>query len=149
MIVKKDAAEAVNEYRAAQKVGKPITDLAEEYRNALGVEHYSIDVVSVLNFLRDQAHEDSKRWFPETSENLMHMVLCVCGEAGETANALKKGLRTPFNFDKAIEDVKAETIDVLIYLLNIWAILKVDVAHELAIKRAFNQERFGTKDAEV
>lgn len=145
-IPKKDAGEAVSEYRAIKRTGKKVT---EATNTLLGVEHYTVDIVDALRTLINQAHSDSKVWFPETAENLVHMVLCLCGEAGETANALKKGMRTPVDFDKALEQVKGETIDVFIYLMNIWAILKIDPAHELAIKRAINAERFGPKDAEV
>lgn len=136
-----DAGEAVSAYRAIKKTGKAIKDEPDGFM--LGVEHYTVDVIEALKTLVDQAHNDSLRWFPETAENLLHMVLCICGEAGETANALKKGLRSPYDYDKALEKVKAESIDVFIYLLNLWAILKVDPAHELAIKRAINEERFG------
>jgi NTP pyrophosphatase (non-canonical NTP hydrolase) len=146
-IVDKDTGEAVNEYRAILRTGKGITDMPGT--PLLGVEHYAAEVVDVLRYLTNQAHNDSLRWFPASSDDLQHMVLALCGEAGETANALKKGLRKPFDYDKAIEKVAAESIDVFIYLLNIWAILKIDPAHELAIKRATNEERFGPKDAEV
>jgi NTP pyrophosphatase (non-canonical NTP hydrolase) len=136
-----DAGEAVTAFRAIKKTGKHIEDEPDGFM--LGVEHYSIETIEALRSLVGQAQGDSLRWFPETANNLLHMVLCICGEAGETANALKKGLRSPFDYDKALEKVKAESIDVFIYLLNIWAILKVDPAHELAIKRAINEERFG------
>ena len=142
-----DAGEAVSESRAIKRAGKLLGDGPDGFM--LGVEHYSIETIEALRSLVEQAQGDSLRWFPETANNLLHMVLCICGEAGETANALKKGLRSPFDYDKALEKVKAESIDVFIYLLNIWAILKVDPAHELAIKRAINEERFGSPRAQV
>jgi NTP pyrophosphatase (non-canonical NTP hydrolase) len=145
--VSSDVGYTIFEYRATLRARKPIGYETDGFM--LGVEHYTIDVISALNFLRDQAQGDSRRWFPSSADSLQHMVLSTCGEVGEMANALKKGLREPFDYDKAIEEVKIESIDVLIYLLNIWAILGVDPAHELAIKRALNEERFGLKSAEV
>lgn len=139
-LVTQSVMDAVLEYRATQRTGKSIVTSKVD---RLGVEHYDEDVVSALKWLAKQALEDSQRWFPGIAQSIDHMVLCTCGEVGEMANALKKGLRTPDRYDQAINEVIKESIDVFIYLLNIWAILGIDPAHELAIKRALNEERFG------
>jgi len=93
--------------------------------------------------LTQAAHQDSKRWFPEHCNDLQYHVLSLVGEAGETANALKKGLRGSLTYNEALNEVGKESIDVFIYLLNIWAILGIDPLEALRMKTELNEDRFG------
>lgn len=100
-----------------------------------------------LDDLIKMCREDTWRWFPQVSNDLTHMVLALNEEAGEVAGALKKGQRGSLDYDKAIEKLSYETIDVLIYLCNIWGILNADPVELYYIVQENNEARFGAKNA--
>lgn len=104
-----------------------------------------IPATQTLEELIASARADTHLWFPQTASDLGHMVLALCEEAGETAGALKKGQRGSLEYDEALKRVAEESIDVFIYLLNIWGILKVDPLEVLANKTTENRKRFERK----
>jgi NTP pyrophosphatase (non-canonical NTP hydrolase) len=88
---------------------------------------------------------DSERWFPERSHSLVHHVLGLAGEAGEVANLVKKLDRGDFTLQEAAirYDLAMELTDAYIYLLNIAALLGIDLSKSFDVKRAENEQRFG------
>jgi NTP pyrophosphatase (non-canonical NTP hydrolase) len=95
-----------------------------------------------------EAYEDSKRWFPEKSEDLFFMTACMSGEAGEAVNALKKAVRlgrkmTPVERHEFV----MELVDVQTYLLAAFAMVGADPHKAYYQKRAENEKRFGKKEA--
>ncbi len=101
---------------------------------------------SHIKRMQIEADGDSRRWFPETADNLPFMVLAMCGEAGELANIVKKVARG----DMSLRDAKTrmaacmEVTDVFTYLLDIAELLNFDLEKAYYVKRAENQRRFGT-----
>lgn len=92
--------------------------------------------------------DDSQRWFPGTQTDLVVHVLGLTGEAGEVADIIKKSIRgsldpiqiDPNNITRAM--IIEELTDVLIYIGNIAALLKIDLEASLETKRQINEERF-------
>lgn len=101
--------------------------------------------MNLLDLAR-QAHNDSKVWFPDNADDLQHHILGLCGEAGEVANIAKKIDRGTHDLESARKDLAEEVIDVVIYAMNICAILGVDPNKMWDLKRAKNKQRF-TKEA--
>lgn len=99
-----------------------------------------------LNQLIAQCTADSQRWFPGKAQLIENQVLCMAGEVGEVANHVKKVVRGSCSIEKALEQGLAdEVVDVAIYLFNLMgnpAFKNVDWAIKLALKQAFNEERF-------
>lgn len=95
-----------------------------------------------------QANSDSKRWFPETAEDLTFMVLALCGEVGELANEIKKIVRGSANIKEAKTRVALmmEEADVFTYLLCISILTGTDLEKAYYAKRAENERRFGKSD---
>lgn len=102
--------------------------------------------VTSLSDLIKQCREDTARWFPQVKDDLAHMVLALNEEAGEVAGALKKGQRGSIDYDKAIKNLSDETVDVLIYLCNIWGLLGMDPIEVYQQIRIKNEKRFGGKN---
>lgn len=112
---------------------------------------------NLLQQLVRQCQRDSVRWFPTVSKDeaadgnitreLVHHVLSLCGEAGELANKIKKLDRGTESLDDELFafDVRDELTDTFIYLLNVAALLKMDLLKEYLRKRDFNEKRFGMK----
>jgi len=100
--------------------------------------------LSLLGELAQQCHADSKRWFPETADNLFFMTAANAGEAGEAINALKKAERLGRKMT-AVEkhDYVMELTDNLTYLLACFAMVGVDPERAYVQKRAENEKRFG------
>jgi NTP pyrophosphatase (non-canonical NTP hydrolase) len=94
-----------------------------------------------------QATEDSNRWFPGKAQELPNLVLCMCGEAGEVANLVKKIVRGSITIQDAKDrGLEEEIVDVLIYLLNLMGAKEFKDTDWMKIwyaKRIFNEERFG------
>lgn len=95
--------------------------------------------------LSKQCLDDSERWFPDISRSLAHHTLALAGEVGELANLVKK-------IDRGSKDIRdaevrfdlvMEATDVLIYLLNIAALLGADLEKSYKIKRTENERRYG------
>ena len=95
--------------------------------------------------LSNQCAEDSERWFGDSdSHNLIHHSLAMAGEVGEFCNVVKKIDRGSLDFRSPAVRVQLanELTDVLVYVLNIAAILQVDLEKSYQSVRAHNEERF-------
>lgn len=101
-------------------------------------------VEMVLNILARDSHLASHSWFPQTADDLRHHVLGLCGEVGELANIVKKIDRGSMTLESEHhrDSLEDEVADVFIYLLNVVAILKMNLGKRYLNKQAFNQERF-------
>lgn len=91
-----------------------------------------------------QAHQDSKAWFPENSDDIMHHALGLGGEVGEVLNWIKKLDRGDFTLDDEgiRKEIGEEVIDVLIYALNMCALLGINPDKMYELKRTKNMRRF-------
>lgn len=92
------------------------------------------------------AQENSQRWFGDTSAatSLAHHVLALCGEAGSLANIIKvidRGDLDP-NDAHAHFDLVMKLADILVYLLNIGALLHCDLLRAYEHTIAENERRF-------
>lgn len=106
-----------------------------------------------LHFLMNQCTKDSHRWFPGKAQELPNLVLCMCGEAGEVANLVKKIVRGSITIEEAMNpeefnksSLQEEIVDVLIYLLNLMGAKEFKDVDWMSIwyqKREFNEKRFG------
>lgn len=102
-----------------------------------------------LEAIKQQCRQDSLDWFgEELANNLPHMVLALCGECGELANLVKKLQRKDFNIDDKLDDIAEETVDVFIYLMNIAALIGLDMEKGYGTKRGINADRFGPVQAD-
>lgn len=72
----------------------------------------------------------------------LYYTLGICGEAGEMANALVKAQRNGYDREKALEAVKSELPDVVIYSHVLAHVLDIDLSNlvnekvEVVIRRA-------------
>lgn len=72
----------------------------------------------------------------------LYYTLGICGEAGEMANALVKAQRNGYDRAKALEAVKSELPDVVIYSYVLAHVLDIDLSNlvnekvEVVIRRA-------------
>jgi NTP pyrophosphatase (non-canonical NTP hydrolase) len=96
--------------------------------------------------LSQQAHGDSKLWFPNQADDLVHHALALCGEAGEFANLVKKLQRGDLNLKDADTrfQVMMELTDVQTYVLSAAGLMGLDLDMSLEHVRAQNMKRFGT-----
>lgn len=103
-----------------------------------------------LTDLAHQCHNDSKTWFPENADDITHHALGLGGEVGEVLNWIKKLDRGDFDLDDEgiRKEIGEEVIDVLIYALNMCALLGINPDKMYELKRAKNIRRFD-KDADV
>lgn len=91
----------------------------------------------------------SERWFPDTAHSMTHHALALAGEVGEFCNIVKKVERGDKELtEQVMIDLAMEITDVLIYVLNIGAILAVDLGMTYKLKQDFNEERFGAGSAD-
>lgn len=92
-----------------------------------------------------QCREDSERWFPEIAHSIVHHALGLGGETGEFLDWIKKLDRGSADLKDANTrfEVMMELTDVYIYVLNLAALLGVDLEKSYAHKRARNEQRFG------
>lgn len=99
----------------------------------------------MLSELVRTCNEDSKRWFPDTAGSLAFLSLCICGEAGELANIVKKVERGTASWrDASTRNAAAmELVDVLIYVADMAGAMGVNLAQAYKMKRAENERRFG------
>jgi len=90
--------------------------------------------------------QDSRRWFPVTSEDISHTVLGLCGEVGEIANMIKKIQRGSDHYGDAKfrYALHMEIADVYTYLILLAGQLGVDLEKLYALKRIENEQRFGS-----
>ena len=99
-----------------------------------------------LEELQRQALEDSVRWFGDipASQTLAHHLLGLGGEVGELMNVYKKierGSLNPHN-PAVITQLRMETTDIFVYLLNIAMLLGFDLDQMNQVVRAQNEARF-------
>jgi len=103
-----------------------------------------------LKDITQQCIDDSEEWFPNTAHDLGFLTIAMVGEVGEFANWIKKGMRGDYSIEDEDyhRELAVELTDVFIYLMNIAAVLGIDMGKMYQIKREFNDERFGkaTKD---
>lgn len=92
--------------------------------------------------MAESALYDTERWFPKT-RNLPFMGLALAGEVGEVCNLLKKVERGTHTLDEIRAELKEEVVDVFTYLLNIAAMLNLDLEEGYETKRTKNGKRFG------
>ena len=97
----------------------------------------------LLKEVAAQCLMDSQRWFPHYKADLPFLALCMCGEAGEVANKVKKIVRGDKTLEEARDDIVEEVVDVFTYLMNIVGELDFDLYAEYTKKRTFNEERWG------
>lgn len=95
--------------------------------------------------LTKQALEDSERWFPDVAHSITHHTISIAGEVGEFANLVKKLHRGTTIAPTASEvqyELAMELTDIFIYLLNLAAILDVNLVAAYYHKRDLNVKRF-------
>lgn len=95
--------------------------------------------------LAQQCAEDSERWFGDmNSHNLVHHSLAMAGEVGEFCNLVKKIDRGSLDFRAPATRIRLaeELTDVLVYVLNLAAILQVDLEKSYQGVREHNDKRF-------
>jgi len=99
-----------------------------------------------LYHLAKQCLEDSERWFGDSGKvhDLPHHGLGLGGETGEVLEIIKKIDRGSLDLsDPNVEEALAlELTDVLIYVLNLAAILNIDLQQTYNQKRSINEDRF-------
>jgi NTP pyrophosphatase (non-canonical NTP hydrolase) len=107
---------------------------------------------NLLVSLARQCASDSQVWFPEVHgadlvNELVHHTLAMCGEAGELANLVKKIDRGSLDVNAEVVriDLRSELADVFIYVLNVAAMLHIDLLKEYIVKREFNDKRFNPR----
>lgn len=101
---------------------------------------------SALGKMAKQCVEDSERWFGDSNVvySIPHHTLAMLGEAGEFANIVKKIERGSLD----VKDAKVrmmlanELTDVFVYMLNIAALLNIDLEKSYMMVRANNERRF-------
>jgi NTP pyrophosphatase (non-canonical NTP hydrolase) len=100
---------------------------------------------NLINDLAKQCREDSLAWFPDVADDIPFFALAMAGEVGEFANLVKKVQRGSLDAKSAgtRHDLAMELTDVVIYALNLAALLKVDLHQTYKMKRAENVKRFG------
>lgn len=103
-----------------------------------------------LNELAKSAQEDSMRWFPHM-QTLPLQALCLTGEAGEVANAVKKIVRITDPPAELVtqhelrDHLIEEMVDVLTYLLSMMGnpmFEDINWQGEYDAKRKYNERRF-------
>lgn len=105
---------------------------------------------SDLYTLALQCLEDTDRWFGDTLStqdwltSLVHHTLSLAGEAGETANVVKKIQRGSLDIQdpEVRTDLENELTDVFVYLLNIAGMMRMDLQETYDRVRDQNEERF-------
>lgn len=104
------------------------------------------DPDSVLSLMAKQCLEDSEDWFGDSAvvHSIPHHSLALAGEVGEFANLVKKIERGSLKMgDAAVRyQLAMELTDVLVYVLNLSALLGVDLEKSYMMVRANNKRRF-------
>jgi NTP pyrophosphatase (non-canonical NTP hydrolase) len=98
-----------------------------------------------LKAVQDEIEQDSILFFENTSEDIAHHVLALCGEVGELANIIKKIQRGDLKLDDENDtwyDMANEITDIFIYTLSIAGIAGMDMETFYGAKREFNYRRF-------
>ncbi len=92
-----------------------------------------------------QCIKDSEEWFPDHSQDMGFLTICMTGEVGEFANLIKKGMRGTYEIDDPEYEyaLAMELTDIFIYLMNLVGVMGIDMEKLYQIKREINRERFG------
>jgi NTP pyrophosphatase (non-canonical NTP hydrolase) len=98
-----------------------------------------------LRTIAQQCDADSRRWFPDTSDDVFFMAACMTGEAGETLNEAKKVIRGSVRMDQAREKILEEAADTFVYCMNIFGMLGADPEWWYGFVRGKNVARFEKK----
>ena len=108
--------------------------------------------ISSLGLLSKQCLEDTERWFGDqpASHSVVHHALALAGEVGEFANIVKKVDRGSYEFrDAKVRHMLAmELTDAFIYILNLAAMLNIDLEKSYMHVRGLNEKRFMLERAE-
>src|SRR5262245_13782234 len=80
---------------------------------------YDPQPLADIRAIVEQCQSDSRRWFPDTADDLGFNVLALAGEVGELANLVKKVLRGSVDPSEVYEDMETEAADVFIYICNV------------------------------
>ena len=113
-----------------------------------------------LDKYEDIIIENNDRYFPGWRDSVpdphLYWALCLCGEAGELANASKKLDRwlrrwsgKNLTYEEYIEKAKEEMGDMFIYLTLYSHILGFELSDAVKGCLEKNFERFGWKDEKV
>jgi NTP pyrophosphatase (non-canonical NTP hydrolase) len=104
-------------------------------------------VITDINAIAVQCGNDSRAWFPDIAEDLDFMALAAAGEIGELCNVLKKVRRGTHTYEEMRDQIASESVDAIIYLLNILDIEGQDIAALYEMIREKNVVRFGIGSA--
>jgi NTP pyrophosphatase (non-canonical NTP hydrolase) len=98
----------------------------------------------------DEAHagrfEWSQRASPDDTQPLVYLALALAGEVGEIANVVKKLERGDLTYAEALDSLKEEAADVLIYLLKLSYQTEIDLEGAFVEKLRVNKLRFATME---
>ena len=94
----------------------------------------------------DAAHASNGRWDQRVSESnlqlLEHLLVCLVGEVGESANLVKKVVRGDLTYEAARADLGGELADTFIYLIKLCNQTGIDLEQEFLKRLEYNRERF-------
>ena len=108
---------------------------------------------SPLADMARQCLSDSERWFGDQL-HIIHSIpyhtLAMAGEVGEFANVVKKIQRGSLDMKDAKVRVQlaSELTDVFVYMLNIAALMNIDLGKTYEMVRANNERRFSQQRKE-
>jgi NTP pyrophosphatase (non-canonical NTP hydrolase) len=102
---------------------------------------------TLLGKMARGALQDSERWFGDQQQviySVPYYALCLAGEVGEFCNVVKKIERGSLSLkdSKTRFKLAAELTDAFVYMLNIAALMNIDLGRSYEIIRAANQQRF-------
>ncbi|MCA9339739.1 MAG: nucleotide pyrophosphohydrolase [Candidatus Saccharibacteria bacterium] len=108
---------------------------------------------SPLADMARQCLSDSERWFgdqPHIIHSIPYHTLAMAGEVGEFANVVKKIQRGSLDMKDAKVRVQlaSELTDVFVYILNIAALMNIDLGKTYEMVRANNERRFSQQRKE-
>ena len=94
----------------------------------------------------DKRHFSNGNWAEHITENnsdkLEHLLVCLMGEVGETANIVKKITRGDVSFNQKFSELAEEITDIFIYTIKLIYQLDINIEEEYIAKMARNEERF-------
>lgn len=94
----------------------------------------------------DKEHSGQFNWSERITESnldiLEFLLICMIGELGELANAVKKVLRGDLPFNSIREELNEEVADVFIYLIKLCNQMNIDLEESFLTKLEKNRTRF-------
>lgn len=94
------------------------------------------------------AHMWNQRIDNNNIEQLEHLMVCLMGEVGETANIVKKVYRGDFQLSDVKDQIEEEVIDILIYTLKLAYQLDINIEKVYENKMGKNEKRFSKYEKE-